>query len=188
LAAAEALALLLIVFVPMLLEARRSARNERAQRAHGGVEPPGDVYNLMQIAYPVAFLAMIGEGFWRSERTAFASVGSGLAMATVSVSELAIAGVLLFLLAKALKWWAILSLGRFWTFRIIVVPGAATVTRGPYAWIRHPNYVAVAGELVAVALMSGAIVAGPIGTIAFGALMRKRIAVEDCALREARAR
>jgi methyltransferase len=187
LAAAETLLLLLIVFVPMLFEARRSARNERTQRARGGIEPPGDVYDLMRVAYPIVFLAMIAEGFWRSERAAFASVDSGIAMASVSLSELALAGFLLFMLAKALKWWAIRSLGRSWTFRVIVVPGDPLVARGPYAWIRHPNYVAVAGELMAVALMSGAAIAGPIGTVAFGALMLKRIAVEERARHQTRA-
>ena len=52
--------------------------------------------------------------------------------------------------AKALKWWAILTLGRFWTFRVIVVPGATLVAGGPYRWLRHPNYVGVIGELVGV--------------------------------------
>ena len=51
-----------IVFLPMLVEARRAAANERAQRARGGIEPAGDVYKMMQVAYPGAFLAMIAEG------------------------------------------------------------------------------------------------------------------------------
>ena len=53
---------LAVVFVPMLLEAAARARNERAQRARGGIEPAGDVYTMMAIAYPTVFLAMIGEG------------------------------------------------------------------------------------------------------------------------------
>jgi methyltransferase len=114
------------------------------------------------------FLAMIAEGTWRQ----------------VALPALAVPGLLLFLLAKALKWWAIRSLGRSWTFRVIVVPGDAAVTSGPYAWLRHPNYVAVAGELVAVALMSGALVTGPLGTLLFCGLMLKRMSVEDRALRQ----
>ena len=68
---------------------------------------------------------------------------------------------------------------------MIVVPGDAPVASGPYAWLRHPNYVAVCGELVAVALMSGARMSGPVGTLLFCALMLKRIAVEDRALHRA---
>jgi methyltransferase len=164
----EAVALLALVFAPMLVEARRAARNERIQRARGGIEPPGDVYGVMRVAYPVVFLAMIAEGAWRS--------GHPVSLSDRSVAA---AGLSLFVLAKALKWWAILSLGRSWTFRVIVVPGDAPVTVGPYAWLSHPNYVAVVCELAAVALMSGARVIGPVGTLLFGALMLKRIAVED---------
>src|ERR1043165_4749995 len=59
------LAIFGIVFGSMLVEARRAARNERAQRARGGIEPPGDVYRVMSFVYPAAFLAMIAEGAWR---------------------------------------------------------------------------------------------------------------------------
>jgi methyltransferase len=158
------LATIALVFAPMLVEARRAAANERAQRARGGTEPHGDVYRVMQYAYPAAFLAMIAEGAWRAG------------------SPLVVPGLVVFALAKALKWWAILSLGPCWTFRVIVVPGAAPVRSGPYRWWRHPNYVAVAGELVGVALMTGARVAGPLATGVFVLLMLKRIAVENRAL------
>lgn len=150
----------------MLIEVRRASQNERAQRAKGGVEPAGDVYKVMQIAYPAAFLAMIAEGAVR-----------GTAPLPVVAT-----GAALFVLAKALKWWAILSLGPFWTFRVIVVPGASLVAWGPYRYARHPNYIAVAGELAAVALMTGAAVAGPIATVGFGLLIRRRITVENRAL------
>jgi len=74
------------------------------------------------------------------------------------------------------------SLGDAWSFRVIVVPGAKLVSKGPYRWLRHPNYLGVMGELVGVALMSGARIAGPIGTILFALLMYKRISVEERAL------
>ena len=159
--------LLAVVFVPMLVEARVAAVHERTQRARGGVEPPGDVYKIMQIAYPAVFLAMIAEGWWRGE---------------VASAGWSIAGAAVFAAAKLLKWSAIASLGEAWTVRVIVRPGAPLVTAGPYRWLRHPNYVGVVGELAGVALMSGARVAGPLGTILFGALMLKRIRVEERAL------
>jgi methyltransferase len=96
--------------------------------------------------------------------------------------SLAIAGGIVFTLAKVVKWWAILTLGRFWTFRVIVVPDATLVSRGPYRFLRHPNYVGVIGELVGVGLLTGAVVAGPVATILFAMLIRRRIAVEERAL------
>jgi methyltransferase len=156
-----------IVFGLMAVEAVRAARNERFQHDHGGVEPAGDVYSIMQLAYPAAFLAMLGEALVRG------MPGSGVFSA----------GLAVFVCGKALKWWAILTLGRRWTFRVITVPGAPLVRTGPYRFLRHPNYAGVIGELVGVALMTNALVAGPIVTAAFGALILKRIAVEDKALR-----
>jgi methyltransferase len=168
--AAAGLALVgLVVYVPMLIEARRAATHERAQRARGGIEPAGDVYRVMRVAYPAAFLVMLGEGAWRDG---------------VPASMFA-AGLTLFAAAKALKWWAILSLGPFWTFRVIVIPGASLVASGPYRFIRHPNYVAVAGELVGAALMTSARLAGPIATVLFCALMVRRVQVENRGLQAA---
>jgi methyltransferase len=90
-----------------------------------------------------------------------------------------IAGAVVFAAAKALKWWAILSLGPFWTFRVIVVPGAPIVATGPYRWLRHPNYVGVLGELAGVAAFTGALVSGPVAIVAFAGLLIRRIAVEE---------
>ena len=155
-----------VTFVLMGIEARRAAVNERAQRAASGFEPAGDVYSLMQVAYPGAFLAMFLEG----------AVRGG---APVSAAA---AGAAVFALAKALKWWAILTLGRAWTFRVIVVPRARLVATGPYRFMRHPNYLGVIGELVGAALITGAWIAGPITTIGFAMLILKRIQVEMRAL------
>jgi methyltransferase len=157
-----------VVFGFMIVEARRAERNERAQRTRGGLEPPGDVYLLMRIVYPGAFLAMCVEGAARGAPS----------------PGVLLAGALVFAAAKALKWWAILSLGPFWTFRVIVVPGASLVAQGPYRWMRHPNYVGVLGELAGVAAIAGAPLSGAVATGVFAALLVKRIAVEERALRE----
>jgi methyltransferase len=155
---------LALVFLPMLAEARLAARNEREQRARGGIEPRGDVYRIMRIAYPAAFAAMIIEGAWDPSHAWW------------------LGGLALFAAAKALKWWAIVALGPAWTFRVIVRPAVPLVLSGPYRFVRHPNYVGVAGELVGVALMTGARILGPLMTVMFCGLMLKRIAVEDRAL------
>jgi methyltransferase len=161
-----------VVFGLMLIEARTAARNDRRQRARGGVVSAADapVYRMMQVAYPGAFASMLAELVVRGRPSAGVFV----------------IGVAVFSAAKALKWWAILELGPFWTFRVIVIPGAPLVNGGPYRYVRHPNYVAVFGELVGVALMTGAVISGPIATVAFTALMARRIAVEQWALDAAR--
>ena len=155
-----------VSFLPMLLEARRSRRNEAALRARGAVEPPGDVYRWMQIAYPGCFVAIVAESALRDQ-----PAGAGAA-----------AGAAVFVLAKALKYAAIAALGERWTFRVLVLADAPLVTTGPYRWMRHPNYVGVAGELIGAALMAGSPIAGAIAFVTFGGMMLARIRVEERAL------
>jgi methyltransferase len=159
-------ALLALVFLPMAIEARRSNRHEGDLRAAGAIEPRGDVYAAMQVAYPVCFLAPIVEAWLR---------GRGM-------SPLVVAGALVFGLAKALKYWAIATLGTRWTFRVLVPPISQRIVTGPYRFLRHPNYVAVAGELSGIALMAQAPVTGPIAVLVFSMLMLVRVRVEERAL------
>jgi methyltransferase len=155
-----------IIYASMLVEAARARRNEETQRARGGFEPADDVYAIMRVAYPLVFLAMLVE-------CAIRGVPSAGAVAVGAVG---------FGVAKLLKWWAIRSLGTAWTFRVIVVPGTTLVAAGPYRFLRHPNYLAVIGELVSVALLTGAFIAGPVATVFFGALVARRVSVENRAL------
>jgi methyltransferase len=156
----------LVVYGLMLIEAVIAAVNDRSLRAQGAVEPPGDVFGAMQLAYPAAFFVMIVEGDLRH----------------VEVDRLAIAGAVVFAIAKALKYWAIATLGMRWTFRVLVPPGSSRIRRGPYRWIAHPNYIAVALELTGTLLALHAFVTGPIALAGFSLLMWRRIAIEEKAL------
>jgi methyltransferase len=158
--------LLALAFVPMLFEARRSAVNERRLRAAGAIEPADDVFGAMQLVYPACFIAMVLEAWLRGR----------------PFGVVAVAGGLVFVVAKALKYWAIATLGARWTFRVLVPPGSRRMLGGPYRVLRHPNYVGVAGELLGFALLAGAPVAGVLACAAFGALLIARIRVEERAL------
>lgn len=154
------------VFIPMLIEAAVSRRNERVLRGMGATEPSGDVYPLMQVVYPVAFVAMLIEGWIRAPR----------------VDVIVAAGFAVFVAAKSLKYWAITVLGERWTFRVLVPPNSTRVVAGPYRMLRHPNYIAVMGELAGAALLVHAFVTGIVALLSFGALIVARIRVEERAL------
>jgi methyltransferase len=158
--------LLLAALLLMAGEAALAARNERALMAGGAIEPGHDVYKTMRWAYPLCFVAMAME-----------SVVHGR-----PAPRIVLTGLALFAAAKALKYWAIGTLGSRWTFRVLVLPQAPLITHGPYAFLRHPNYVAVVGELIGAAVMFGAPITGLLALLGFGSLMLKRIAVEDSAL------
>ena len=160
---------LFAVLVMMLAELRRSRRNERELRRRGAVEPPGDVYRVLAFVYPLMFAAMAIEG------SLFARVSDWLL----------VGGFVLFLASKALKLWAIATLGPRWSYRVLVLPGAPLVETGPYAHLRHPNYLAVFGEIAGFAMMVSAFWTGIGSLLLFRVLVRRRIATEENALEAA---
>ena len=159
-------AALVAVLLMMLGEAVLSAHNERILRERGAIEPPDDVIDTMRWAYPGSFVAMAAEGAW-----------TGPADANALATGLVVLGF-----AKALKIWAISTLGTRWTYRVLVLPDAPLIARGPYTLLRHPNYLAVVGEIIGMALLVWAPVTGALSCVGFGWLLLRRIAVEDRAL------
>ena len=157
---------LVVVLLGMLVELLVSRFNERRYRREGAVDVPDGVYRVMQWAYPGSFVAMAVEGM----------------LAGRTPDAIAAWGVVVFAAGKALKAWAIASLGRRWTYRVLVLPGDPLVATGPYRLLRHPNYVGVIGELIGMALMMGALVTGPLALLGFGELLRRRVAAEERAL------
>lgn len=88
----------------------------------------------------------------------------------------------LFFILQAARLWVIASLGRRWTTRLMVLPGAPLVTRGPYRWLDHPNYLVVLGEVAILPLAFAAVAIA----VAFSAcnvvLLTRRIRLEIRAL------
>lgn len=161
-----ALLLLTFAFLPMAFEARLAARHDRALRSAGASEPRDDVFPLMRLAYPAAFLAMAFEAQMRGAR----------------VNLVWAVGLVVFLLAKAIKYWAIATLGPRWTFRVLVPPASTLIVSGPYRFMRHPNYVGVMGELIGMGIMAQAPISGALSVVVFGLIIVARIRVEERAL------
>ncbi|MEW2632589.1 isoprenylcysteine carboxylmethyltransferase family protein [Streptomyces sp. NPDC048389] len=88
----------------------------------------------------------------------------------------------LVLLAQALRWWCITTLGRYWNTRVIVVPGTRLIDAGPYRFVRHPNYVAVVVEIAALPLVHSAWLTAALFTAANAVLLTVRIRCENAAL------
>jgi methyltransferase len=158
------------VLAMMLAELTRSRRNERELRRLGAIEPPGDVYRALAFVYPLMFVVMAIEG----------------SIAGYVSDWMLVAGFIVFVASKALKLWAIATLGLRWSYRVLVLPGAPLIATGPYARMRHPNYLAVFGEIAGFAMMVGAFWTGVGSLLLFRVLVRRRIAIEENALEMAR--
>src|SRR5262249_5163097 len=90
----------------------------------------------------------------------------------------------IFMIAKALKFWAVSALGNYWTMRVLILPESKTVIRGPYRWIRHPNYMAVLLEIAATCLLGKCFLTFFIVAGSFAVVLRWRIHTEEEALRQ----
>jgi len=136
-------------------------------------------------------MARGGQEFGRGHYPAMVLLHTGLlvgALVEVHVAHremipaLAVAMLGLVVAAQALRWWCIISLGPRWNTRIVIVPGLPRVTRGPYRWMAHPNYVAVVVEGFALPLVGSAWITAVCFTVLNAVLLTVRIRAEDAAL------
>jgi methyltransferase len=75
--------------------------------------------------------------------------------------------------------WVVASLGRFWTTRLLTLPGAPLVDSGPYRWLRHPNYLLVAAEVALLPLTFGAAAIAAVFSAPNALLLVRRVRLEE---------
>ena len=90
--------------------------------------------------------------------------------------------LMLVLLLQIARFWVLISLGRRWTIRVIVVPGERLIARGPYRFLRHPNYAVVTGEIAAVPLALGLPLYAMVFSVLNAVVLAIRVSAEDAAL------
>lgn len=142
-----------------------SQRNLSWSREHGGVELGGGHYPAMVVLHTGLLAGCLVEASFRP-----------------FVPALGWPMLALVLGAQALRWWCIATLGRQWNTRVVVIPDATRVTRGPYRFVAHPNYVAVVVEGVALPLVHTAWLTAAVFTVFNAALLSMRIRAENKAL------
>ncbi len=157
----------LIILAQRGLEELYSARNTKRLLAEGAVEVGRDYYPVVAVTH-LAWIAAIFLLIPASEPL---------------IWPLAI----LYLLLQVVRYWVIGTLGRYWTHRIITVPGGPIVRKGPYQWLRHPNYAVTIAETFLLPLVfADAAVAVIFGCI-WSAVLYYKILLEDGALEQRRA-
>ncbi|KON72792.1 isoprenylcysteine carboxyl methyltransferase [Cellulosimicrobium cellulans F16] len=154
--------------VERLAELVVSARNARWSFARGGVESGRGHFPAMVALHTGLLVACVVEA-WLADRPFLPWLGWPM--------------LVLVLASQGLRWWCIATLGPRWNTRVIVVPGLPLVARGPYRWLRHPNYVAVVVEGVALPLVHSCWVTALAFTVLNAVLLaRFRIPAEERAL------
>ena len=160
--------LIVAVALERLAELLISRRNLAWARSQGGVEFGFGHYPFMVVLHAGLLVACLIEAAQRP----FIPV-LGWSMFAVVV------------LAQALRWWCITTLGPRWNTRIVVIPGLSLVASGPYRWLRHPNYVAVVVEGIALPLVHTGWITAVVFTVLNAGLLTVRISAENAAMTRA---
>jgi methyltransferase len=157
-----AYAILAFVVVQRVGELMYASRNTRNLIARGGIEYGQRHYPLIVVLH-ASWLVAIAFGIHRDP--------------AVRVFPL-----ICFVLLQALRVWVLATLGRRWTTRVITIPGAPLVHRGPYRFLSHPNYLVVIGEMAVLPLVFGQITNAILFSALNGAVLTWRVRVENAAL------
>ena len=144
-----------------------STRNATWSRERGGIETGRGHFPFMVVLHTALLVGALVEAWVRRPDVP---------------SVLAWSMLVLVIASQALRWWCISTLGRRWNTRVIVVPGLPPVTSGPYRLFRHPNYVAVVIEGVALPLVHAAWITAVVFTVLNAGLLMVRIRAENAAL------
>jgi methyltransferase len=150
-----------------VVELRLSRRHQRALAAGGATLLPEPVFPAMVALHTGILVAAVAET---------------LLLGRPFAAALAIPAVALVVLANALRFWVIATLGVHWNVRVVASMPLGVVTGGPYRFIRHPNYVAVFVELAALPLVHGAYLTALAGALLHVAVLHRRVGLEESVL------
>lgn len=157
-----------LLIAERLFELFLSARNKRALLALGGREFHPETYRTMVTLHVLFFIALVAESYpWQ-----------------IPLDALTWFALSMIVLLQALRYWCVVSLGSHWNTRIILVPDSVVAPRGPYRFLRHPNYLAVTLEFAIIPLLARAPATLLIFSLANLVVLRQRIFLEEQALRK----
>ncbi|WP_216830189.1 isoprenylcysteine carboxyl methyltransferase family protein [Alkalihalobacterium elongatum] len=161
--------ILFVVITQRLVELLIAKSNEKWMRNRGAYEVGQAQYKYIVLVHVFFFISLISEVVFLQKTLAswwwvpFA----------------------FFIIAQSMRVWSLSSLGRFWNTKIIILPGANVVAKGPYKFMRHPNYVIVSVEILMLPLIFQAYATAIFFTIANALVLSVRICQEEAALQEA---
>lgn len=160
---------IIAVIAQRFIELYIAKRNEMWMKSRGGMEKGAKHYKLFILLHCLFFLSMILEATLDDHHF------TGINYFLLSI----------FFLTQIVRIWCIQTLGKFWNTKVIVLPGVSLIKKGPYKYVKHPNYIIVAVELFVIPFLVGANITAVVFPILHVLLLRVRIPREEKALRKA---
>ncbi|MFC0271671.1 isoprenylcysteine carboxyl methyltransferase family protein [Metabacillus herbersteinensis] len=158
--------LLILIILQRLTELMLAKRNEKWMKQRGGVEYGREHYPYIVALHVLFLVSFIAEVLLFDK---------GL-----TTYWYIIAPIIVF--TQVIRYWAVFSLGSFWNTRIIIIPNADVVSKGPYRFLKHPNYLVVALEILCIPLLFNAFLTSIMFTLTNVLMMKVRILAEERAL------
>ncbi|NSL52654.1 isoprenylcysteine carboxyl methyltransferase family protein [Calidifontibacillus erzurumensis] len=152
-----------LIILQRIVELGIAKKNEKWMKARGGYEVGKEHYKYIVLVHILFFVTLIIEVFLFEKQ----------------LSPLWVIFLFIFSIAQVIRVWSIMSLGRFWNTKIIVVPNTNIIEKGPYKWVRHPNYLVVLIELLVLPLIFDAFWTAIIFTILNIVVLKHRIQLEE---------
>ncbi|ATO28566.1 hypothetical protein RA13_11425 [Bacillus atrophaeus] len=159
---------ILILAVQRIAEIIVAKQNEQKVKKQGAIEYGEGHYPYIVLMHVLFFVSLICEVLLLHKESSSWWIGILTAI----------------ILVQGVRYWALLSLGAHWNTKILVVPDAELIKKGPYKWLKHPNYAVVMVEIILLPLLYGAYWTLILFTILNAFMLSVRIRVEDKALRE----
>lgn len=156
------------VIFQRIIELFIAKRNEAWIKSQGG-------YEVGKAHYP--FMIALHVGFFSGLLIEFIVLDRGVSLFFIPL-------LIIFAVTQLLRIWILSSLGRFWNTKIMILPEVSVVKKGPFQFMRHPNYTIVALELVVIPLMFNAFITVVVFSVLNLWMLSVRIPIEEAALSE----
>jgi len=156
----------ILLVVQRLVELRLAKSNEQNVREEGAVEYDVEGYKYIVLLHTGFFISLLVEKIFLNRE----------------FNIFSIIFFIVFIFTQLLRYWAISSLGKYWNTKILVVPDLNLITKGPYKYLRHPNYIAVIIEIAVIPLIFSCYITSVVFTLLNLIVLRRRIRIEEQAL------
>jgi len=157
--------ILLIIIIQRLTELVIAKRNEKWLREHGAVEYGQDHYKYIVLLHTMFFVSMLIEYNFRERHLDFSVINYLF--------------LVIFILLQIMRIWVLISLGKYWNTKILRIPDSVLISKGPYRYFKHPNYIIVVCEIFVIPLIFDLYYTAVIFSVLNAVMLKVRIKEEN---------